>query len=474
MIGSLLFLPASLLAAQITITEVSAEREGGRVAITVKGDAMIDPEATSAKVGEGRLYLFVYDARVHEANRAWKNDVADGADEIRAHRHKQKVELAIPLGDNGCQGPVELEKAPGGLRALVGCEGGPRPSAARASRPAAAAATVAARADARPESRVTTLPVAASPTAVKPEALGAALKAKLSLDPEPAPAPASKPATVASAATPAASAKVITPAAPVPAVKAAAVPVLPASTSASATPSVLPPAPAPHDALSGPGPSNGGNGGVVLGGCALLALAGAAFYFSRRRAAGNHRHIQILETASLGPKRALVVARVGDATMILGTSEAGITLLQSLPDADAPRHGGGAFVPELPFVPELSFAPAAAVVVATAPEAAAPPKILVEEPPSGAPVAVVPGAGGSNSWSLDKYGLPAIEEEIVVAVTDEARPVGQAGLLSRLFKRGTPANDYSAAARFEDILEDSFEDQELRRKLALGLPGRVR
>jgi hypothetical protein len=66
--------------------------------------------------------------------------------------------------------------------------------------------------------------------------------------------------------------------------------------------------------------------------------------------------------------------------------------------------------------------------------------------------------------------LPAIEEE-VAAPSDDARPIGQAGLLSRLFKRGTPANDYS---RFEDILEDSFEDQELRRKLALGLPGRVR
>jgi len=47
----------------------------------------------------------------------------------------------------------------------------------------------------------------------------------------------------------------------------------------------------------------------------------------------------------------------------------------------------------------------------------------------------------------------------------------QDGLLSRLFKRGAPAND---SPRFEDILEDSFEDQELRRKLALGLPGRVR
>jgi hypothetical protein len=114
----------------------------------------------------------------------------------------------------------------------------------------------------------------------------------------------------------------------------------------------------------------------------------------------------------------------------------------------------------------------------------------------GAPVAVIPIAGTNNTWSLDKYGLPAIEEEAAAPVAD-ATPVGQAGLLSRLFKRGTPANDYPGtleafpdatdsarqaslrprdppAPRFEDILEDSFEDQELRRKLALGLPGRVR
>ena len=133
MIGSLLFLPASLLAAQITISEVSAEREGGRVAITVKGDAMIDPEATSAKLGEGRLYLFVYDARVHENNRAWKNDVAEDAEEIRAHRHKQKVELAIPLGDGGCQGPVEIREGAGWIaRAGRLATAAPRPSAARA------------------------------------------------------------------------------------------------------------------------------------------------------------------------------------------------------------------------------------------------------------------------------------------------------------------------------------------------------
>jgi hypothetical protein len=465
MIGPLLFLPAGLLAAQITITEVSAEREAGRIAINVKSDAMIDPEATSAKLGEGRLYLFVYDARVHENNRAWQNDVAEGADEIRAHRHKQKVELAIPLGDTACQGPVELEKAAGGLRALVACDGGPRPSAARASHPSSASAS--ARPETKAESRVTSVAVAASPTAVKADALGAALKAKLSLDPEPAAAPAVKPTSPKPAVAPSASASASASASvPKSLAKLAAPPASVASP--TPTPTLTPTAgapPAPHDplALSSAGSGSNAPSGVVLGGGALLALAAAAFYFSRRRAAGGRRHIQILETASLGPKRALVVARVGDATMILGSSEAGITLLQSVPDADAPKQSGGTMVPELSFAP----APAAAPVSEVAPA-----KIVVEEPPMGAPVMVIPIAGTNNTWSLDKYGLPAIEEEIAAPVADVA-PVGQAGLLSRLFKRGTPAND-SPAPRFEDILEDSFEDQELRRKLALGLPGRVR
>src|SRR5664279_1359865 len=119
MIGAALLIPVGLWATQITISEVSAEREGGRVAITVKGDAMIDPEAASAKLGDGRLYLYVHDARVREANRSWDNGVGEDAEEIRAHRHKQKVELSIPLGDGGCQGPVEFEKTPVGLRALV-------------------------------------------------------------------------------------------------------------------------------------------------------------------------------------------------------------------------------------------------------------------------------------------------------------------------------------------------------------------
>lgn len=67
------------------------------------------------------------------------------------------------------------------------------------------------------------------------------------------------------------------------------------------------------------------------------ALAIAALIFSRRRrkAAG---WIRVLETTSLGPKRSLVVAQVGDETVLFGSSEGGITLLKGglTPAAPAP------------------------------------------------------------------------------------------------------------------------------------------
>src|SRR6185369_1455658 len=68
------------------------------------------------------------------------------------------------------------------------------------------------------------------------------------------------------------------------------------------------------------GKSGGGNGGMLAAGVLLGGLAFAAFHFTRRRAKAS-RYIQIVESASLGPKRSIVVARVGGATMVLGASE---------------------------------------------------------------------------------------------------------------------------------------------------------
>ena len=82
------------------------------------------------------------------------------------------------------------------------------------------------------------------------------------------------------------------------------------------------------------------SGSVVLPGLVLLGLAAAALVLARRRrVAGGPRLVEVLESASLGPRRSLVVARVGEETLVLGVSEGGISLLLSRPSVPtlAPR-----------------------------------------------------------------------------------------------------------------------------------------
>ena len=66
----------------------------------------------------------------------------------------------------------------------------------------------------------------------------------------------------------------------------------------------------------------------------LLALAATAFLLARRRRL-MPRRVEILETTSLGPKRALVLARLNGEILLLGSSEAGIALLRSQPSTPA-------------------------------------------------------------------------------------------------------------------------------------------
>lgn len=63
-------------------------------------------------------------------------------------------------------------------------------------------------------------------------------------------------------------------------------------------------------------------------GFALAALAALAFGLTRRRAKST-RSISVVETASLGPKRSLVIADVMGERMVLGVSEAGISVLST-------------------------------------------------------------------------------------------------------------------------------------------------
>ena len=69
-------------------------------------------------------------------------------------------------------------------------------------------------------------------------------------------------------------------------------------------------------------------GAIAPAAIALALLAIAALIFVRRRS-GGPRMVHVLESAAIGPKRSIVVARVGDELLVLGSSEAGIQLLST-------------------------------------------------------------------------------------------------------------------------------------------------
>ena len=79
-------------------------------------------------------------------------------------------------------------------------------------------------------------------------------------------------------------------------------------------------------------------------GLLLAVLAVVAWFLARRRRRAP-RLVEIVESASLGPKRSLVVARMGGELLLIGSSEGGIALLSTRPappaaaEASAPARG---------------------------------------------------------------------------------------------------------------------------------------
>ncbi|MFO0580771.1 MAG: flagellar biosynthetic protein FliO [Anaeromyxobacter sp.] len=150
----------------------------------------------------------------------------------------------------------------------------------------------------------------------------------------------------------------------------------------------------------------------LLGPVAVLLLLAAAVLVLRRRRGAPSRRLQILESASLGPKRSLVLARLGDELLLLGSTDAGIALLRA-------QHAGAAVEPpELVSLRAADLSPAAEAAPAR------------------------PGAA-----------LVDIATRLVPHRRRKADP-------------RSPA--------FEALLAESSEDQELRQKLSRGLAGSVR
>jgi flagellar biogenesis protein FliO len=160
-----------------------------------------------------------------------------------------------------------------------------------------------------------------------------------------------------------------------------------------------------------------GLGNLALPGVALALLA-VVTLLMKRRTAQVGRHVRVLETTSLGPKRALVVARLGDELLVIGSSEAGLQLLAARPAGDGPPEAA-----RLRAVPDLATAPAGPA-------------------PRQGPLAAMLGR------------LRGARPEASRPAAEEAAPAG------------LPA--------FDALLAESAEDQELRRKLARGQSGSIR
>jgi len=162
---------------------------------------------------------------------------------------------------------------------------------------------------------------------------------------------------------------------------------------------------------------------------AVLALLGAAaFLLKRRSAPARGRALRILETTSLGPRRQLVLAEVHGEWMLLGSSESGLSLLKSGPAAAAPLG-----VPEIAAAPVPASAPldAAGMLAAVLPfrprQAEQPPRVHQDRMP------------WLSMWERIRGGqAPAAQPQ-----------------------------------SFEQVLEESAEDELLRRKLQAGLRGQV-
>jgi len=162
---------------------------------------------------------------------------------------------------------------------------------------------------------------------------------------------------------------------------------------------------------------------------AVLALLGAtALLLKRRSAPARGRALRVLETTSLGPRRQLVLAEVHGEWMLLGSSESGLSLLKSGPAASVAAPAT---------VPEPTPAPAAA--------------------------------------PLDAAGMLAAVLPFRPRTAPQAPRVHQERMpwLSMWERIRGPQQPAAPQPTFEQVLEESAEDELLRRKLQAGLRGQV-
>jgi hypothetical protein len=224
----------------------------------------------------------------------------------------------------------------------------------------------------------------------------------------------------------------------------AALPAPAPSTPAAPTASTPPLARTAAPTLSLPASTGPGLDALILPVAVLLALAIAALLLGRRKQKAS-RLVQVLETTSIGPKRALVVARVGDELLVIGSSEAGLQLLAARPAGlELRTDEAGA---RLAAVPDPT------------PEAA---------PGGGKVLGLLSRLTGRSAAGLTGRSAAGLTGRSAAGLAGRSA----AGLVSLA---GAEADrEPTGLATFDALLAESAEDQELRRKLAQGHTGSVR
>ena len=436
----MLFPLACLPLAAVLINDVKAERLGGAITVDVAtSEPVAREDVRGVSGGARRMYLYL------QGTTASRKSFGSDSQSIVVYPRARYTKLEIPT-DTRCGEPLSIEPIPSGIRVRASCRDNGVPAGAFPVRlqntehsgkplPDAPLATLSrARSQGAPLRAALALPAeasggditaygaldddsgrtaAATETSDRKEPTGKAtptVPAKTAENPQ---AIAAQPAAVLPKAV--APEKKEQPDAPV-----------------AALASVESPGPSASGYSAGEAKSSSSMVSTFLAAAILVGLGVAAVLFTRRRAT-RVRMIRIVETVSIGPRRSLVVACIGGRTMVLGVSEAGVSLLDT------------------PVAPAF------------------PPPV----PEKASPLPFEDAALSLRNLVLEKAQATMSED-----------PEQQGSLLGRLFHRAEPSSKTARRAReFDEVLSEnltsegfaseSFEDQDLRRKLASGQAGRV-
>ena len=385
---------ATILAAPILVTDIDAARVDGELRVRLVASGPL--AEAKAEMLSNELVLHVSGATL-----AKERDVFHHHHRyIQVRRETGGVRVEVPLGKRvTCAAAVQAAPQPDGLLVRTQCQ------VAREEKEAAVEPKDAKAAAATPEANA---PIAAKdPVTITTIPLPAAAKAV---------APAAKVAAAAPAR--------VAAAAP------AEAPLVPLQKIAVVEAAVKPDANAPIELkpseLKSPPAAPDANFKLALPAMALAAAGAAAFWLKRKRTPAS-RVLQIIETTALGPKRSLIVARVGGETLLLSSSEAGISLLTALPPGTTSALAAGF---------EQTFDSANQAAAAQAARRSEPEADAAEPGLSAAPKAAGPITAALRSLLKSKASAPP--------------------------------------PSFESLFAESAEDQELRGKLRSGHLAHVR